>query len=242
MPSESGPARQPGIHIISEISQRRQIEDLYADRNPGKTKEEIAEIVDRSIGQSGERQVLERARKKNGWAPLEPRVEGVVSQNFACTTTDPRAKKLMRQKMGKIQEDMDARIASRANNLGNVARQRRPRNIEQRRPERNVREDKSVVVRQLFELFKEKPKWGTKEIRERTKQPEAWLKEILQGQCHVAQLCILLAELTVTKLCRDVQLQQSRACMVSVKSSLIAQEIVGCVHWRVYCSVVCTAL
>ena len=55
--------------------------------------------------------------------------------------------------------------------------------MEQRRPDKNVRAEKSEVVRLLFELFKEKPQWTTKELRERTKQPEAWLKEILQGLC-----------------------------------------------------------
>ena len=45
--------------------------------------------------------------------------------------------------------------------------------------ERMARMPRNELLDMLFNLFKEQPYWGLKPLRERTQQPEAYLKEVL---------------------------------------------------------------
>jgi len=47
--------------------------------------------------------------------------------------------------------------------------------------ERMARMPYNQLLDLLFPLFKENPRWGIRPLRQRTQQPEAYLKETLQG-------------------------------------------------------------
>ena len=59
--------------------------------------------------------------------------------------------------------------------------------VKEQTQERRGRDDKTVVRAQLFGLFAEQEKWLFRELVKVTKQPDAWLKEILSEIADVAK-------------------------------------------------------